>query len=87
MMHGGFITLLLDEASSKVLSILGKRGVTRSIEVSFEKPVTLERRIHLIAELESQSGRKHWIDAKIINEKDEVLASSRALFLAFSRRD
>ena len=85
MMHGGFIALMLDEVSSKVLSILGKRGVTRNIEVSFEKPVSLDRPIFLEAELTQQQGRKHFISAKIMNAEKEVLAKSTALFLVFSK--
>ncbi len=83
MMHGGFITLLLDEASSKVLSTLGKRGVTRNIEVSFEKPVPLGADIRLEARLVSSDGRKHFIDAEIQNADGDVLARSSALFLVF----
>lgn len=84
MMHGGFITLLLDEVSSKVLSMMGKRGVTRNIEVSFEKPVPLGANLRLEAELIQAEGRKHFIDALILNGDDEILARSSALFLVFS---
>jgi len=83
MMHGGFIALLLDEVSSKVLSVLGKRGVTRNIEVSFEKPVPLRAKLRLEAELKSEDGRKHFIDAQILNSDGDVLARSTALFLVF----
>ena len=84
MMHGGFIALLLDEVSSKVLSVLEKRGVTRNIEVSFEKPVSLNSQIRLEAELVRHEARKHFIDARILNLEGEVLAKSSALFLVFS---
>lgn len=84
MMHGGFIALLLDEVSSKVLSMQGKRGVTRNIEVSFEKPVNLSRPIRLEAKLIDHDGRKHFIDAKILNPDGDVLARSKALFLVFN---
>ena len=84
MMHGGFITLLLDEVSSKVLSMMGKRGVTRNIEVSFEKPVPLGANLRLEAKLIQAEGRKHFIDALILNGDDEILARSSALFLVFS---
>ena len=83
MMHGGFIALLLDEVSSKVLSTIGKRGVTRNIEVSFEKPVPLGNRIFLEAELVKQEKRKHFINAQILNAEKQVLAKSKALFLVF----
>lgn len=84
MMHGGFIALLLDEVSSKVLSVLGKRGVTRNIEVSFEKPVNLSGPIRLEAKLIEHDGRKHFIDAQILNLEGDVLARSKALFLVFN---
>ena len=84
MMHGGFIALLLDEVSSKVLSMLDKHGVTRNIEVSFEKPVNLSGPVRLEAKLSEHDGRKHFIDARILNRDGEVLARSKALFLVFN---
>ena len=84
MMHGGFIALLLDEVSSKVLSMQGKQGVTRNINVSFEKPVNLSGPVRLEAKLLSHEGRKHFIEAKILNSQGDVLAKSEALFLVFN---
>lgn len=84
MMHGGFVALLLDEASSKVLSLQGRQGVTRNIEVSFENPVSLGRPIRIEARLISQEKRRHVIEAQIMNANGDVLAKSNALFLAFS---
>ena len=74
MMHGGFIALLLDEVSSKVLSMLGKRGVTRNLEVSFEKPVNLNGPIRLEGKLVNHEGRKHFIEAQLLNPEGDVLA-------------
>lgn len=87
MMHGGFIALLLDEVSSKVLSALGKTGVTRNIEVSYEKPVSLSRPIRIEAKLVRLERRKHFIEAQILNSDGDVLAKSHALFLSFAQRD
>lgn len=86
MMHGGFIALLLDEVSSKVLSALGKQGVTRNIDVSYEKPVALNRTIRLEAKLIKRDRRKHFIEARILSPQGEVLAKSEALFLSFAPR-
>ncbi len=83
IMHGGFISLLLDEASSKVLSLTSKRGLTRHLEVSFENPVPLQKMIRLEAELKQQDGRKHFIEATILNGDGDILARSKALFLVF----
>ncbi len=87
MMHGGFIALLLDEISSKVLSVQGRRGVTRCIDVSYEKPVALDRSIRIEAKLIKREGRKHFIEARILNQQGELLAKSEALFLSFAPRD
>ena len=84
MMHGGFIALLLDEVSSKVLSMLGKQGVTRNIEVSYERPVNLGGQIRLEAKLMQHERRKHFIEARILNPAGDVLANSKALFLVFN---
>ena len=83
VMHGGFVSLLLDEVSSKVLAVLGKRGVTRHLEVSFEKPVPLTERIRLEAKLTREENRKHFIEARITNTSGVVLAYSNALFIVF----
>jgi len=85
VMHGGFISLLLDEVSSKVLAVLGKRGVTRHLEVSFEKPVPLGVPIRLEAKLLRNEGRKHFIHARVLNAAGEMLAQGDALFLVFTR--
>ncbi len=86
MMHGGFIALLLDEASSKVLSLQGKQGVTRNIEVAYEKPVPLGHPIRIQANLINQEGRKHFVEAQILNSNGDVLAKSNALFLTFASK-
>ena len=86
MMHGGFIALLLDEASSKVLSLQDKQGVTRNIEVAYEKPVPLDHPIRIQANLINQDGRKYFIEAQILNSNGDVLAKSNALFLTFASK-
>ena len=86
MMHGGFIALLLDEASSKVLSLQDKQGVTRNIEVAYEKPVPLDHPIRIQANLINQEGRKYFIEAQILNSSGDVLAKSKALFLTFASK-
>lgn len=81
-MHGGFIALLLDEASSKILSLQKKQGLTRNIEISYEKPISLSHPIRIEAKLLRQEGRKHSIEARILNLHGDILAKSSALFLS-----
>ena len=64
--------------------MVGKSGVTRNLEVSFERPVSLASPIILEAELIQHEGRKHFIEARILNTDRDVLARSKALFLVFN---
>jgi len=80
--HGGIIATILDEAMGKVNKLRSVIAVTKTMEVEYLKLVPL--RTTLIAEGRERSvrGRKHVNVARILNEKGEVLAQSRGLFIA-----
>ena len=80
--HGGIIATILDEAMGKVNKLRSVIAVTKTMEVEYLKLVPLRK--SLIAEGREQSvrGRKHVNVARILNEKGEVLAQSRGLFIA-----
>ena len=80
--HGGIIATILDEAMGKVNKLRSVVAVTKTMEVEFLKLVPLRQ--SLIAEGRERSvrGRKHVNVARILNEKGEVLAQSRGLFIA-----
>lgn len=88
IMHGGFVSLLLDEVMGKVLTGLGIKAPTVQLNVRFKKPVKIGSRIHLYAELRKIEGRKHFLYGAISHAhstdptQDELCAEAEGLFLS-----
>jgi uncharacterized protein (TIGR00369 family) len=80
--HGGIIATLLDEAMGKVNKLRNVVAMTSEMTVNYLKPVPLNRPLRVESREESVHGRKHINVAEILNQKGEVLARSRALFIA-----
>ncbi|MBF0197096.1 MAG: PaaI family thioesterase [Planctomycetes bacterium] len=81
-LHGGIISLLLDEISGKVMTGMKVKAVTRNLNIDFLKPIPVEKDLVLEAELIETSGRKYFIDATIrLKSKPTALAKSKALFI------
>jgi acyl-coenzyme A thioesterase PaaI-like protein len=64
--HGGIIATILDDAMGK----------------EYLKPVPLHKPLRVEGRGVSVHGREHINSAAILNEKDEVLARSRGVFIA-----
>lgn len=80
--HGGIIATILDEAMGKVNKRHHVIALTSEITVKYLHPVPLHTRLRVESfELEVK-GRKHINAAEIYNEKNEVLACARGLFIA-----
>jgi uncharacterized protein (TIGR00369 family) len=80
--HGGIIATLLDEAMGKVNKLRHVVALTSEINVKYLKPVPLNKALRVESREVSVRGRRHVNMAEILNEKDEVLARSRGLFIA-----
>jgi len=80
--HGGIIATILDEAMGKVNKLRQVVALTSEITVNYLKPVPLHRALRVESREESVSGRRHINVAEILNEKGEVLARGRGLFIA-----
>jgi uncharacterized protein (TIGR00369 family) len=80
--HGGIIATILDEAMGKVNKLRHVIAVTREMTVTYLKPVPLNAPLRVESREEKVEGREHINVAKILNQKDEVLARSRGLFIA-----
>ena len=80
--HGGIIATILDEAMGKVNKLRSVVALTAEIDIQYLKPVPLGK--PLIAEGRERSvrGRRHINVAEIRNQKGDVLARGRALFIA-----
>jgi uncharacterized protein (TIGR00369 family) len=80
-LHGGIIATLLDEAMSKAVRARGFTAMTRQMEVEYLRPVPSAAPIRLEGRVVRDEGRKHWVEAKILDAKGIVLAHGKGLFI------
>ncbi len=80
--HGGIIATLLDEAMGKVNKLRHVVALTKQITVDYLKPVPLNTPLRVESREIKVKGREHINMAEILNQKGEVLARSRGLFIA-----
>jgi uncharacterized protein (TIGR00369 family) len=80
--HGGIIATLLDEAMGKVNKLRHVVALTSTITVDYLKPVPLNKPLRVESWEVRVRGRYHTNAAEILNQKGEVLARSKGLFIA-----
>jgi uncharacterized protein (TIGR00369 family) len=80
--HGGIIATILDEAMGKVNKLRHVVALTSQITVNYLKPVPLNKPLRVESKEVSVKGRQHINMAEILNQKGELLARSRGLFIA-----
>src|SRR6202453_1435512 len=80
--HGGIIASILDDAMGKVNKLHQVIALTREMTVEYLKPVPLHKPLRVEGREIEVRGRTHINSAEILNEKDEVLARSRGIFIA-----
>ena len=80
--HGGIIATILDEAMGKVNKLRQVIALTSRITVDYLKPVPLNQPLRVQSREVSVRGRRHVNMAEILNQKGEVLARSKGLFIA-----
>ena len=80
-LHGGIIATLLDEAMSKAVRAQGFIAMTRHIEVDYLRPVPSASAIRVEGRVVRDEGRKHWVEAKILDEKGTTLAHAKGVFI------
>jgi uncharacterized protein (TIGR00369 family) len=80
--HGGIIASILDDAMGKVNKLQNVIALTKEMTVEYLKPVPLHQPLRVEGRGVSIEGRRHTNQAEILNDKNEVLARSRGLFIA-----
>ncbi len=80
--HGGIIATILDEAMGKVNKLRHVIALTSRITVDYLQPVPLKQPLLVESREVRVRGRRHVNQAEIMNQKGEVLARSRGLFIA-----
>ncbi|MGH9546889.1 MAG: PaaI family thioesterase [Terriglobales bacterium] len=80
--HGGIIAAILDEAMGKVNKLRQVIALTSRMTVDYLRPVPLNKSLRVESREVSVRGRRHVNMAEILNQKGEVLARGRGLFIA-----
>ena len=80
--HGGIIATVLDEAMGKVNKLRHVVALTKEMKVEYLRPVPLGKPIVVEGWEVRVRGRRHLNAAEIRNEKGDVLAQSRGVFIA-----
>jgi len=80
-LHGGIIATLLDESMSKVLRARSLSAMTRHLETNYLRPVPSGEPIRLEGHLLRSEGRKHFVEARILNAAGKELANGKGLFI------
>jgi uncharacterized protein (TIGR00369 family) len=80
-LHGGVIATLLDEAMSKAARACGLTTMTRHLEVDYLRPVPSSAPLRLEGRLVRSEGRKHWMEARILDGEQAVLARASGIFI------
>ena len=79
--HGGIIAAILDEAMGKVNKLRQVIALTKQMTVDYVRPVPLHQPLRVESYEVSVRGRRHVNMGEIRNQKGEVLARGRALFI------
>lgn len=80
--HGGVIACILDDAMGKPNKLRNVVALTKEMTVEYLKPVPLHKPLIAEGREVSVHGRQHINMAEILNEKGEVLARSKGVFIA-----
>jgi uncharacterized protein (TIGR00369 family) len=80
--HGGIIATILDDAMGKVNKLRHVVALTREMTVEYLKPVPLHKPLRVEGREVKVRGRTHVNTAEILNDKGEVLARSKGIFIA-----
>jgi uncharacterized protein (TIGR00369 family) len=79
--HGGIIATILDEAMAKLNKPAQIIALTAQMSVDYLKPVPLNKRLQVDAHETTVHGRRRIRSARIINQKGELLARGRGVFI------
>ena len=84
--HGGVIATMLDETMSKAVRARGVVAMTRHLEVDYLRPVPTKSPIRIESHMSHNEGRKHWVQARILDEQGSELARGKGLFVEVPSR-
>ncbi|MFT4570873.1 MAG: hypothetical protein ACI8TX_001173 [Hyphomicrobiaceae bacterium] len=75
--HGGIVASILDEAQGwAMINLADCYGVTRSLNVTYRRPVAVERPLVVRATLQERRGTSVFLESRIEDERGRLLASA-----------
>ncbi len=80
IVHGGIISLILDETCAKAVHFAGYKGVTARIKVSFLRPFRVGEDFTCTAKAEEPDGRRIAVKAQLSSE-GELKARCECIFV------
>ncbi len=81
IVHGGFISMLLDEVMAKLCLQKEIQAVTGRLEIKFNKPVYVEEEVEFRAQFEDIQKKKVLLSAVCIDLKGSQRARAHGLFI------
>jgi acyl-coenzyme A thioesterase PaaI-like protein len=81
IVHGGFVSMLLDEVMAKACLERGIQAVTAKIEVRFSSPVMVGEEIEVRGRILEERGRRVKTQAECTGKARALKAKAEALFV------
>jgi uncharacterized protein (TIGR00369 family) len=81
VVHGGFISMILDEVMAKACIHTGAVAVTVQFDVRFRKPVHVCEELHFYGKITEQRGKKIRAESRCVDGENQTRADAHALFL------
>lgn len=76
IVHGGILSVLLDEVMAHVLKQQGKKGLTARMQVHFKQIARVGERLQIRGRLLRERGRMLELEAEVWTEDGELVASA-----------
>lgn len=81
IVHGGFISMLLDEVMAKMCLQRGIQAVTGRLEIKFNKPVYVDKEVEFRAQFEDIQKKKVLLSARCLDLNGLQHARAHGLFI------
>ena len=81
VVHGGFISMILDEIMAKACIQKGIVAVTVQFEVRSRKPIHVQEEMIFFGRITEQRGRKIRTESRCVDAENRAMATASAIFL------
>ena len=81
MMHGGFMSLLLDEVMGKLLTLKGIRAYTARMETRYRQSARIGEKLKITGRIVFDKGRMIEMHAKAFDSDHRMVAEASARFM------